>query len=63
MWVSICQKSFDRYIETYGNPDALVSYFGRLFNYLPYYEKIHALKMCVHPREGNDRPFVVFWRR
>ena len=59
VWVSLSQKSFDRYVETYDRPDTSESYFGWLCNYLPYYEKTYALKTRVHPREGNDRPFIV----
>jgi hypothetical protein len=59
VWVSLSERSFDRYVETYDHPDTSESYFGWLCNYLPYYESAYALKARVHPREGGDRPFVV----
>jgi hypothetical protein len=59
VWVSLSQKNFDRYVETYDHPDTSESYFGWLCNYFPYYKKTYALKTCVHPREAGERPFVV----
>ena len=59
VWVSLGQKSFDRYVETYNHPDTTDSYFGGLCTYLPYYEKTYAIKTRVHPREGGTRPFII----
>jgi hypothetical protein len=59
VWVSLSQKSFDRYVETYDQPDISESYFGWLSNYLPYYPKTYALKTRVHPRAGRIRPFLI----
>lgn len=62
VWISLSQKSFDRYVETYDHPVTSESYFGWLGNDLPYYEKTYALRTRVHPREGDERPFVVLER-
>jgi len=59
VWVSLSKESFDRYTETYDDPDTTDSYFGWLCSYLPYYEKTYALKTRIHPREGGTRPFIV----
>lgn len=59
VWVSVSKKSFDRYVETYDSPDVTDQYFGFLCNYLPVYRNTYALKAQVHPRAGNDRPYVV----
>lgn len=45
---------FDRYVETYDEPDTSDRYFGWLCNYLPYYESTFALKTRVHPRDGAE---------
>ena len=42
VWVSLGQKSFDRYVETYDHPDTTDSYFGWLCTYLPYYECLRS---------------------
>jgi hypothetical protein len=59
VWVSLSKKSFDRYVETYDAPDTTDQYFGFLCNYLPAYPNSYALKSQVHPRAGNDRPYIV----
>ena len=58
VWVSLSEKNFARYVETYDSPDTNDCYFGWLCNYLPYYPNTYALKTQVHPREGNARPFI-----
>jgi hypothetical protein len=59
VWVSLSEKNFNRYVDTYDHPDTSDMYFGWLCNYLPYYEKTYALKAHVYPREGGTRPFIV----
>jgi hypothetical protein len=59
VWVSLSEKSFSRYVDTYDNPDTSDRYFGWLCNHLPYYENTYALKAHVHPRKGGTRPFIV----
>ncbi len=58
VWVSLSKGSFDRYVETYDEPDENDSYFGWFCNYLPYYEQTYGLKTQVHPRCGGDRPYI-----
>jgi len=58
VWVSLSQKSFERYLETYDSPDTHDRYFGWFCNRLPYYADTYALKTLVHPRRGNTRPYI-----
>ncbi len=58
VWVSLSEHSFDHYVETYDAPDLTKSYFGWFCNGLPYYENTYALKVLVHPRSGQVRPFI-----
>lgn len=58
VWVSVSQKSYDRYRETYNNPDTADCYFGLLCNYLPGYDNTYALRMDVFPQEGRSRPLL-----
>ncbi len=58
VWVSLSEKSYDRYVETYDNPDTNDRYFGWFCNYLPCYENTYALKTRVHPRHNNERPLI-----
>jgi hypothetical protein len=58
VWVSLSQRSFERYTETYDSPDTADCYFGWLCNYLPCYERTYALKTRVHPRAGGERPWI-----
>jgi hypothetical protein len=59
VWVSLSEKNFNRYVETYDNPDTSDRYFGWLCNYLPYYEKTYALRTEVHPQPGKTRPRII----
>ncbi|MBB1440906.1 DUF2199 domain-containing protein, partial [Shewanella sp. SG41-4] len=59
IWCSLSKASFDRYVETYDDPDTEDCYFGYLSNYLPYYENTYALKLDVQPQENNQRPLLV----
>lgn len=58
VWVSLSEKNFARYVETYDHPDTSDCYFGWLCNYLPYYPNTYALQTQVHPRDGNARPYI-----
>lgn len=58
VWVSLSRKSFERYTETYEEPDTGDRYFGWLCNRLPYYESTYALKTQVHPRSAKTRPWI-----
>jgi hypothetical protein len=59
VWVSLSEKSFARYVETYEEPVVTESYFGWLCNYLPYYPDTYALKTMAHPRPDGTRPYIV----
>ena len=58
VWVSLSEKSFTRYLETWDEPDESDSYFGWLCNRLPYYEDTINLKVQVRPRRGGLRPYL-----
>lgn len=58
VWVSLSEKSFNRYLETWKDPVESDSYFGWLCNGLPFYPDTRALKTNVRPRRGGIRPFV-----
>ncbi|MCL1049937.1 DUF2199 domain-containing protein [Shewanella abyssi] len=59
VWSSLSKSSYDRYVETYDNPDLKDCFFGCFSNYLPYYESTYALKLEVQPQENNQRPLLV----
>jgi len=58
VWVSVSEKSFVHYAETYDAPDPTDRFFGWFCNHLPCYEDTYALKTRVHPREGGVRPYL-----
>lgn len=58
VWVSLSEKSYQRYVETYDDPTPSDSYFGWFCNYLPYYKSTYSLKTDVHPRADGQRPHI-----
>lgn len=58
VWISVSEKSFFHYVETFDEPDPADHYFGWFCNHLPYYEDTYALKVQVHPRTGGLRPYL-----
>src|SRR3990167_9770209 len=58
IWSSLSKTSYDRYVETYDNPDTEDCFFGFLSNYLPFYKNTYALKLDVSPRDNNQRPLL-----
>jgi hypothetical protein len=56
VWVSLSQKSFERYTSTWGEHDESDSYFGWFSNRLPHYPDTINLKTNVRPRNGGLRP-------
>lgn len=59
VWVSLSEKSYLRYVETYDEPVLSESYFGWFSNYLPYYESTYALETTVYPRPDGQRPYIM----
>ncbi len=57
--VSLSEKNFRRYIETYDNPDPNDRCFGWFCNRLPYCPVSYSLKAEVHPCTGGERLFIV----
>jgi hypothetical protein len=58
VWVSLSEKSFARYLETWNEPDESDAYFGWFCSRLPYYEDTINLKAQVRPRRGGLRPYL-----
>lgn len=58
VWVSLSEESYNRYTETWDEPDESDSYFGWFNNNLPYYEESAGLKTQVRPRVGGLRPYI-----
>lgn len=59
VWVSLSKDSYERYVETYDEPDTSDCYFGWFCNYLPYYQNTYTLKTDVHPQADSQRPYIV----
>ena len=58
VWVSLSEKNFERYVETYDDPVEEDEYFGWFCNRLPYYPDTVNLRTVVRPRRNNVRPFL-----
>jgi hypothetical protein len=58
VWVSLSEKSFDRYLDTWDDSDESDAYFGWFCNQIPYYPETLSLKTMVHPRKNGSRPFL-----
>ena len=56
VWVSLSEKSFTRYVETYDDPVEGEGFFGWLCNQLPYYPETNALAADVIVQVGGIRP-------
>lgn len=56
VWVSLSEKSFERYVETYDAPVEGDGFFGWLCNRLPCYEDTLALPADVLVRTDGTRP-------
>jgi len=56
VWVSLSEKSYARYAETYDNPVEGDGFFGWLCNRLPSYPDTLALATDVHVQLGGLRP-------
>ena len=58
VWVSLSQKSFEKYTSTWGEHEDSDSYFGWFSNRLPFYPDTINLKTNVRPRNGGLRPLI-----
>jgi hypothetical protein len=58
VWVSLSEKNFARYVETFDAPDEGDEYFGWFCNQLPFYPETLSLKTKVHPKAGGTRPLI-----
>jgi len=56
VWVSVSEKSFNHYIETYNEPSLEYGYFGYLCNSLSYYKDTYALASDVNVQLAGQRP-------
>lgn len=56
VWVSLSEKSFRRYVETYDDPVAGDGFFGWVCNKLPVYAHERALAADVIIQTGGRRP-------
>jgi hypothetical protein len=59
VWVSLSQKNYNRYVETFNAAVTSDRYFGWLCNRLPFYPDTHSLKTEVAPRDGKQRPLII----
>jgi len=59
VWVSLSEKSFNRYRETYDNPSDGEEYFGWLCNVIPPYPFDEPRATDVMVRTNNQRPKVL----
>jgi len=58
VWVSLSQENFQRYLDTWDDPDESDCYFGWFSNRLPFYPDSLSLKTQVHPRKNGVRPYI-----
>lgn len=58
VWVSLSEKSYNEYVENYGNNDFEGGYFGWLANYLPDYEFDDPIPADVVVDNKTGRPFI-----
>lgn len=58
VWVSLSEKSFERYTSTWERHDEADRWFGWFSNQLPYYPDTMNLKTTVRPRNGGQRPII-----
>lgn len=63
VWVSLSEKSFDRYWKTYDDPVAGDGYFGWVCNRIALYPYAQARPADVHVQPGGQRPKVELHRR
>jgi hypothetical protein len=59
IWVSLSEKSFNRYVETYDEPVAGDGFFGWVCNALPVYPFDEPRPADVFVQPGGQRPKVI----
>ncbi len=62
LWVSVSQKSFERYLETYNDPVEGDGFFGWVCNRIGLYPYPHSRPADVRIQLGGHRPTVVLHR-
>lgn len=58
VWVSLSEKSYNHYIDTWEQAEPDYGYFGWVCNRLPYYDNTYALATDVYPQNGGNRPLL-----
>ncbi len=58
IWVSLSEKSFNEYVESYDNKKFEAEYFGWLSTYLPDYDFSESIPTTVVVNNAIGRPFV-----
>ena len=59
VWSTLSESNFQRYLQTFDEPDETDSYFGWFSNQLPYYLDTLNLKINVRPRSEGIRPYII----
>ena len=62
VWVSLSEKSFNRYVETYDNPVEGDGFFGWVCNAIPAYPFGNSRPADVAVQLGGQRPKVILHR-
>jgi hypothetical protein len=58
LWVSLSEKSFRRYVETYDDPQEGDGFFGWVCNRVPWYPEGATLATDVVVQRGGKRPLL-----
>lgn len=58
VWVSLSEKSLERYLSTLTDADENDMYFGWFGSKLPYYDNTLSLPAMVCPRKNGIRPYL-----
>jgi hypothetical protein len=62
IWVSLSEKSFNRYKETYDDPPPGEGFFGWVSNKIAFYPYAHPRPADVLVQSGGNRPKVILHR-
>jgi hypothetical protein len=63
VWVSLSERSFERYVETFDRPIAGEGFFGWVCNDIDLYPSENMRAADVIVQAGNNRPKVILHRR